>query len=395
MARIIMVSGKGGVGKTTVSAATGLACARSGLRTLVLSLDTAHSLRDSLNLDEQLFSDHEGEPVNVVENFDVQEIDLQEELQRDWKGFYQYGASLMINGGLNDVLAEEVAMMPGLDDIVALIRVNRHLKRGTYDVIILDAPPTGEALRFVSITSTVEWYVRKRLHMDRRVTKLIRPMSKMASMNLFLPDDGYFDAMKGLFEALEGIEDILRNPDITTVRLVTNADKMVVRETQRAYMYFSMYGMTTDSIIVNRLLPDEEDSYFGAWAKSQQKYADYIDSYFQPVPVSRIRYLQREVCGLERLDEFSALLFPNGSPARVMVDGPSYGFNKLSDDHYTLQLRMPFVQKEKLDINRTRSDLVVRLGNFKRNILLPRAIAALDTGRASVDNNVLTIHFSK
>jgi arsenite-transporting ATPase len=393
VARIIMISGKGGVGKTTVAAATGLACARSGQRTLVLSFDLAHSLLDSLDISDELFSSHRGEPVNVALNLDIQEIDVQEELQRDWHGFYQYGASLMMHGGLDDVLAEEIAMMPGLDDVVALIRVNRHIASGAYDVIVLDSPPTGEALRFVGITSTLEWYVRKRLNTDQKISKFLRPVTRLMSLDLFLPEQKYFDSMKKLFEALEGIDAMLRDPAITTVRLVTNADKMVVRETQRAYMYFSMYGMTTDSIIINRLLPTNVGEYFAELAMSQKEHAEFITQYFQPAQVTSVPYLQHEVRGITRLDEFAHILFAETSPSKALIDTPPYSFDKLGDGHYVLQIKLPFVEKSKVLINRKGADLIVRLGTFKRNILLPRMMSVLQTGEARIEDDTLRIHF--
>jgi arsenite-transporting ATPase len=390
-----MVSGKGGVGKTTVAAATGFACARAGQRTLVMSFDLAHSLLDSLDIDDALFSSHRGEPVNVSPNLDIQEIDVQEELQRDWHGFYQYGATLMTHGGLDDVLAEEIAMMPGLDDIVALIRVNRHMAAGTYDVIVLDSPPTGEALRFVGITSTLEWYARKRLKTDQKISKLLRPVSQLMSLSLMLPDQAYFDSMKKLFEALEGVDAMLRDPSITTVRLVTNADKMVVRETQRAYMYFSMYGMTTDSIVINQLLPANVGEYFADLVTSQQQHAEFITQYFQPARVAAIPYLQHEVRGLSRLAEFADILFAGAaSPSEAFINTPPYSFEKLGDRRYVLQIKLPFVEKDKLIINRKGADLIVRLGTFKRNILLPRAVSTLQTGLARIDGDELKIHFN-
>ena len=396
MVRIILVSGKGGVGKTTVAAATGLAAARTGKRTLVLSFDLAHSLSDSFDLDEALFSSAAGQPVRVADNLDIQEIDVQEELQRSWKDISAYTTALMVRGGLESVLAEEVAIAPGMEDVVALIRLNDYIKRGVYDVIVLDCPPTSESLRFVSITSTISWYVRRRLKQDRRLAKLVRPIAARLSENaaLSIPEDKYFEAVQVMFDKLQGVDELLRDPKVTTVRLVTNPDKMVVRETQRAYMYFCLYGITTDLVVINRLLPTG-DGYFNEWAQSQQVYADGLRDYFDPVPIARMPLMAREVVGKDRLAAFSQQLFAASDAAAIMVDRPSYGFSKEGAESYRLEIKLPSVTKDKVDVSRSNDELVVRIGTFKRNILLPRMIAPLRTVGARMERDMLIVRFGQ
>ncbi len=398
MTRIILVSGKGGVGKTTVAASTGLAAAQRGHRTLVLSFDLAHSLSDSFDLDSALFSRSKGLPIRVNERLDIQEIDVQEEMERNWKDIYRHSAAILAGGGLDDVVAEEVAIMPGMEDVVALMELNRYVSERKYDVIVLDCPPTSEALRFVNITTTLDWYARKRLSADRKLAQVIRPMAKVlgtaAQQYLqYLPEEGYFNALQNLFRRLEGVEALLRDPRVTTVRLVTNPEKMVVRETQRAFMYFCMYGVTIDSVVINRLLP-EGDGYFEAWAKTQAQYSANIQDYFNPVPVSRLPFLSAEVVGLKQLEVFSQLLYGERDPAAFFVSLPAYGFNKESEGHYSLEMKLPFVSKEQIDVSRHNEDLVVRIGTFKRNIPLPRAVVSLDVVAAKMSQDLLTIRFA-
>ena len=394
MPRIIMVSGKGGVGKTTVSAATGLAAARQGKRTLVMSFDLAHSLADSFDMEEELFLNHRGAPVKVADNLFIQEIDIQEEMEQQWQELFRVSTSLMVGGGLDHIMAEEVAIIPGMEDIVALIRLNQHYLGGEFDVIVLDCPPTGESLRFVGITSSLDWYVRKRLKIDRKISSFVRPMGGLLGEgSLLIPDDKWFDSLIRLFEGLQGIDAILRDPAITTVRLITNPEKMVVRETQRAFMYFCLYGMTIDSVVINRLLP-RDDPFFEKWAQSQASYSKLITEYFDPVPVSVLPLFSNEVVGLSQLESFSELLFRGADPGKLGVESPAYGVEKRGGDGYSLRMRLPFVSKDRIDISRRREDLIVRVGTFKRNILLPRKLIGLQTAGAEFEGDNLVIQFS-
>jgi len=396
MVRLILVSGKGGVGKTTVAAATGLAAAAQRQRTLVLSFDMAHSLRDSFDLDEALFTEHKGLPIRINDYLDIQEIDVQEEIERQWKQLYQYGAAMMVGGGLNTVAAEEVAILPGLEDVVSLVHLNDYVAKKLYDVIILDCPPTGEALRFVGLASMLDWYVRKRLKVDKRLARFIRPLANRLDQEsaMAIPNDEYFATMLSLFQRLSGIEELLRNPKVTTVRLVTNAEKMVVRETQRAFMYFCMYGVTTDMVVINKLLPAEDD-YFAEWVKSQQAYSENLTQYFAPVPVVKLPMLSSEIIGLDRLEQFAGLVFPDGNPTEFKTQMPSYGFYKEGSNGYRMEMLMPFVTRDKIDIFRQQEDMIVRVGTFKRNILLPRVIAPLKATAAKIEDGKLVVRFAR
>ncbi|MDP9360608.1 MAG: TRC40/GET3/ArsA family transport-energizing ATPase [Acidobacteriota bacterium] len=393
MTRVILIAGKGGVGKTTVAASTGLASARRGHRTLVLSFDLAHSLSDSFDLDEALFAEGTGEPRQVQPNLWIQEIDVQSELQRNWQDLFKLTAAVMVGGGLEQALAEEVAIVPGMEDVVALLRLNEHINAGTYDVIVLDSPPTGEAIRFVSITSSLEWYVRKRLNIDRKITSLLRPMASfLGESSQLIPDDSWFKSVLKLFQALEGVDKLLRDPKVTTVRLVTNPEKMVVRETQRAYMYFSLYGMTIDSVVINRLLP-QDDPFFAEWAKTQVKFSQVITDYFAPVPVTALPFFSKEVVGLRQLKAFSQMLFDSTDPAAIHVNAPGYGLKKTGENEYQLEILAPRVPEDKIDIRRKQEDLVVSIGMFRRNILLPRKLVALRTAGAEITGDKLIITF--
>lgn len=389
--RVILISGKGGVGKTTVAAATAIAAARRGHRTLVMSFDLAHSLSDSFDLDRGLFAHHQGLPVKVLDKLDMQEIDVHEEIGRQWGEINQYMAALFSSAGLDGVVAEEVAVMPGMEDLVALITVNQHHKGGHYDLIVVDCPPTSESLRFVNLMTTIDWYVRKRFNFDRALAKVARPLTNRFT-ELNLPDDGYFAQLKDSFERMAGVDELLRNPEITTVRLVTNAEKMVVRETQRAYTYFCMYGMTTDRVVINRLISSNE-GYFSRWAETHAAYAEQIEDYFEPVPVSRLPMFADEVVGVERLEELAAALFNGGDPAAGTMREPPFCFEK-TEDGYRLSMSLPFVEKREIDLSRGDFDLTIRIGTFKRHVALPRSLIQLGIAEARMEGSRLNVDFA-
>ncbi len=317
MARIILISGKGGVGKTTVAAATALAAAQYGSRTLVMSFDLAHSLADAFDLDRRLFDQQQGLPVPVADHLAMQEVDVQEEVVRHWGNVYKYLALVFASTGLPAVVAEELAIIPGMEDVVTLMYLNQYLTEQTYDTLVVDCPPTGESLRFVSMPTTIEWYMQKLFGLERNVMKVARPLVRRLA-TIPLPDDSYFAAIERLFARLEGIEKILVDPQITAVRLVTNAEKMVVRETQRAYMYFSLYGMITDRVIINRLFPTSE-GYFSRWSATQAGHVAEIRDYFQPVPVTTLPLFADEVVGVARLQEVAEALYQGADPTQFSM----------------------------------------------------------------------------
>lgn len=391
MRRVILVSGKGGVGKTTVAAATAIAAAHQGYRTIAISFDLAHSLSDSFDLERRLFDQNRGLPVPVMECLDIQEIDVQEELQRNWGAVHGYMATLFASAGLSDIVADEVAMMPGMEDLVALIAVNQYYREGVYDVIVVDCPPTSESLRFLNIMASIDWYVRKRFNIDRALVKVARPIAKRLT-EYQLPEDAYFDTLKGIFDRIEGIDELLHDPEVTTVRLVTNAEKMVVRETQRAYTYFCMYGMTIDQVVINRLISSAE-GYFARWAETHAGYAAELEQYFDPVPVVRLPLFADEVVGIPALERLAEALFAGADPTRRSVEAPPYAFEK-HGDAYRLIMHLPFVDRAEIELSRVDHDLVVRIGTFRRRVVLPRALAQLPHTRAKLEGRHLHVDFA-
>jgi arsenite-transporting ATPase len=392
--RIIIFSGKGGVGKTTVAASTALMCSSRGLDTVLISIDIAHSLSDAFQLDSDLHDHNRGEPLKICEHLWMQEVDIQEELDRHWKEVSNYLAALLGSSGMTEVLASELAIIPGMEDVISLLYINQYFIQRTYDVIIVDCPPTGESLRFIGMPSTLEWYINKIFKWQRNLFKVVRPIAKKL-VDAPIPEDAYFGSLHDLFLKLEGVDKILLNREITSVRLVTNAEKMVVRETQRAFMYFCLYGLVVDTIIVNRLFPVTlEDGYFKDWLMSQKKSLDQIQEIFSPIPIRTINILKEEVVGLDKLAEMGRLIYGERDPSEVLHQETLYEIVEDSN-FYVMNMKLPFVKKDYIDLFKEKEDLVVRIGSFKRHVFLPRALLNRKPTQAKLENNVLSIKFAK
>jgi arsenite-transporting ATPase len=240
--------------------------------------------------------------------------------------------------------------------------------------------------------STLEWYIKKIFKLERNLMRIARPVAKRLT-DVPMPEESYFGSIQDLFLKLEGVDEVLLNNKITSVRMVTNAERMVVRETQRAYMYFCLYGLVVDSIIVNRLFPRNlQDEYFADWISSQDQSLKDIRDIFDPIPILPVNILKDEVSGYEKLSEMGSLIYRDADPSELMHEGGVYEVVH-RENHYELKIKLPFITKDYVDLFKDNGDLVVRIGSFKRHVLLPRALAALKPEKASLDNNMLSIRF--
>ena len=393
--RILLFSGKGGVGKTSLAAATGLQLSRLGYRTLVMSVDPAHSLADSFNLETSLFHEQTGDPFPIDERLAIHEVNIQKEIKRHWREISSYVISVLRTTGINDVEAEELAILPGMEELSAMMYVNQFRREARYDVIVLDCAPTAESMRFVSMPTTLDWYMKHIFPFQRGILKAVRPFANRVSP-VELPTDNYFANIADLFGKLDGVGELLENPKITSVRLVTNPERMVLRETQRAFVYFSLHGLTVDGVVVNRVLPAHvTDSYFSEWLKSQAAVLDEIEAYFSPVPVRRVPLFTHEVLGRDRLEELAASLYgPKEDPAAVTMTAAPYEFTK-RDGHYEVRLQLPFAAKGDVGLFKKGDELVVEIGTLRRHIGLPTSMAALSPTRAKLENRILTVEMKE
>ncbi len=389
--RILLYSGKGGVGKTSVASATGLKLAQLGYRTLIMSVDPAHSLADSFDLKTGLFHADTSEPLRVTDRLELLEVNIQKEIKRHWREISAYVIGILRTSGIGNVEAEEMAIFPGMEELSALMYVNQFRREQRYDVIVLDCAPTAESLRFVSMPTTLEWYMKHIFPLQRNILRAVRPVANRMSP-VELPADSYFANVKDLFDKLDGIEDVLEDAETTSVRLVTNPEKMVLRETQRAYVYFLLHGLTVDNIVVNRVLPATiGDEYFAGWLRSQAETMDEIRRYFDPIRLRTVPFFAHEVVGQERLQQLADLLYPQGDdPALASRVERPFSFHK-EDGVYQVRVKLPFAAKGEVGLFKKGEELVVEIGTLRRHIGLPATMAALQPARARLHEAVLTI----
>ena len=393
--RILLYSGKGGVGKTSVAAATAIQLSRLGLRTLVMSVDPAHSLADAFALKQGLFDAKTADPFEVRPNLHLQEVNIQVELRRHWREIAGYLTTVLRTSGLGDVEAEEMAILPGMEELSAMLYVNDYRKKSTYDVIVLDCAPTAESLRFVSMPTTLDWYKKHVFPMERRVLNAVRPLVNRVSP-VELPSDSYFANIKDLFTKLDGIDTVLQDPQITSVRLVSNAERMVLRETQRAYVYFQLHGLSVDGLIVNRVLPEEAaGSFMREMRESQQQVLEEMGRYFAPVPVRQVPMFRSEIVGLDSLDRLADILQTlDPAPAAVTFTERPYSFER-RDGVHQVRVAMPFAGKGEVGLFKKGDELVVEVGVFRRHIGLPTTLAALEPVRATFDDRTLVVELGE
>ena len=393
--RILLFSGKGGVGKTSLAAATGMKLASLNYRTLVMSIDPAHSLADSFDLETDLFHGRTSDPLPISDRLSIFELNIQKEIRRHWAEISSYVTSILRTTGISGVEAEELAILPGMEELSAMMYINQYNRENSYDVVVLDAAPTAESLRFISMPTTLDWYMKHIFPFQRNLLKAVRPVANRVAP-FELPTDSYFANIQNLFKKLEGVDDLMEDPQITSVRLVTNPEKMVLRETQRAFVYFSLHGLTVDAVIVNRVLPsDVSDAWFDEWHLSQEKILKEIEDYFAPVPVKRVPLFAHEVLGKQRLEELAVWLYPGDEdPAAVTRTEKPYSFGK-ANGSYEIRVLLPFAAKGEIGLFKKGDELVVEVGTLRRHIGLPRSMAALLPSRAKLENHVLMVEMKE
>ncbi|MDJ0691244.1 MAG: TRC40/GET3/ArsA family transport-energizing ATPase [Xenococcaceae cyanobacterium MO_188.B32] len=388
--RVILMTGKGGVGKTSVAAATGLRCAELGYKTLVLSTDPAHSLADSFDLE----LGHE--PKLVRSNLWGAELDALMELEGNWGAVKRYITQVLQARGLEGVQAEELAILPGMDEIFGLVRMKRHYDEGDFDVLIIDSAPTGTALRLLSLPEVGGWYMRRFYKPLQGMSVALRPLFEpifKPITGFSLPDKEVMDAPYEFYEQIEALEKVLTDNTQTSVRLVMNPEKMVIKESLRAHAYLSLYNVATDLVVANRIIPEEvNDPFFQRWKENQQIYKQEIYDNFHPLPVKEVPLYSEEMCGLAALEKLKETLYRNEDPSQVFYKENTVKVVQ-EKDNYSLELYLPGIPKEQIQLNKTGDELNIRIGNHRRNLVLPQALAALQPGGAKMEEDHLKIRF--
>jgi arsenite-transporting ATPase len=388
MGRIILYTGKGGVGKTTVSAATALRAAEMGYRTVVLSTDAAHSLADSFDVPLG------PEPTQVTENLWAQESDVYFNIKNWWGIVQEWLTALLVWQGMREMEAEEIAVLPGMEELANLLWITRNYESDNFDTVIVDCAPTGQALTLLSFPEAARWWVDKVLPVERRLAKIAGPVVRGLT-GMPVPNKPVFDAAEELAGRLAELHDLLSNREVSTVRLVVNPEKMVIKEAQRSFTYLNLYGYVTDAVVCNRLLPKAvADSYFARWRTAQRKYRRQIEEAFSPLPVLTAPLLEHEVVGMEGLRELAQQIFGNDDPTRVYYPAVAQEVRS-RDGEYVLSLGMPFVQREEISLAQRGDELSIKVGSYKRQVLLPRALAGRRASSAKMDGDRLTISFTR
>lgn len=384
--RVILFTGKGGVGKTSLAAATAVRAAEQGHRTMVLSTDIAHSLSDSLDL--QLGN----EPRRILPNLWGQEIEIYQTMEDYWGTIQRYISALMAWRGMGGVVADEVAVLPGMEELANLLYISRYQKEGNYDLVVVDSAPTGETLRLLSFPDMMQWWMNRLFPIQRRVASVMRPVVGAVS-DIPLPGNNVLDAVAELYAELEDVHKLLIDSQRSSVRLVVNPEKMVIKEAQRTLTYLNLFGYATDAVIVNRILPEGlRDDYFTNWKASQLKYREYIDQAFSPLPILNMPLLDQEVVGLEMLRRMARGVYGDDDPSKLYYQGQVQAVEKTTEG-YILKLVLPFASKEQIDLVRHRDELNVKVGGYRRSIILPHVLTRLKVDGAAMEDHILNIRF--
>ncbi len=384
--RVILFTGKGGVGKTSVAASTALACARRGYRTLVMSTDPAHSLGDALDRDLGTAA----EPIE--HNLWAHEVSALHEMERNWGRLHDYVARVLSTQGLDDIVAEEVATPPGMDEIASLMWIKHHAERDEYDVLIVDCAPTGETLQLLMFPDAARWWLDKIYPWERRALRVARPLLQ-PMLEIPLPGEEVMASVRELLLDLEGMKRILTDSTLTSMRLVLNLEKMVIKEAKRAYTYLSLFGYDTDCVVVNRRFPSGlQDPLFRRWHEIQAGYAAEVDQSFAPLPILDVPLFDDEVVGPTMLARMADAVYGDTDPAARLHTGPQQRVVRVGDE-YVLSLPMPFVERGDVDLARQDGELFVTVGHYKRDISLPRTLALRETVGAALEDGELRVRF--
>ncbi len=384
--RIILYTGKGGVGKTSVAAATALKCARNGHKTLVVSTDPAHSLGDSLDIKLT------PEPIEIEKNFWAQEIDTVYEVEKGWGKVQQYLTALFTAKTIKDITTEELTVFPGIEDLLSLLRILNYYKEKRFDVIIIDCAPTGETLALLSFPEMLRWWMEKLFPIERKAVKIARPIVEPL-LGIPMPSDDVMGEINKIYLQLEEMRHILSDRSITSIRIVVNPEKMVIKEAQRSFTYLNIYDFNVDAIIINRVIPESvNDAYFKTWKDIQNKYKEMIYESFSPVPIYQAPLFENEIVGLQLLQRMANEVFSDENPTEIKYNIRTQEIKK-EGHKYILFIRVPFTYKNDISLNQKGDEIIIKSNNIKRSITLPKTLQSLSIESAKFEEDTLKICF--
>jgi arsenite-transporting ATPase len=386
--RLIIYTGKGGVGKTSVSAATALKCARMGYRTIAMSTDAAHSLADSIDMELS------GEIRPVQKNLDAIEIDVLYEMEHRWKELERYFSDFMEAQGLDPINAKEMTVFPGMELMSALFYVEEFYNDDRYDVIVMDTAPTGDTLRLLSFPEVSDWYFEKLYKIFRNMIKLARAtVGKF--LNAPLPSNAFLDDIEKIRDRMKLVRKILIDPEVTTIRLVVNPEKMVINETKRAYTYLSLYNLTVEALVVNRLLPEDMyDRYPKEKVREQEMYMESIHESFDPLKLLKAYLFNTEIVGRGSLDMLGDMIFGDEDPSQIYTKEKSMLIYR-EDGKDIISLKLPFSEKSEVELYKSSDVLIVKVGWYKRSVILPYSMVKKQTSKAEFKDGRLLVYFEE
>jgi arsenite/tail-anchored protein-transporting ATPase len=393
--RIILYLGKGGVGKTTIAAASAVRSAQLGYRTLVVSTDIAHSLADSLDVNLT------GEAVEIAPNFYAQEINVLDEIRQHWGEMQDYVGSFLQRQGMSKPIAEEMAIIPGMEEVVSLLHIHKQALAGRFDRVIVDAAPTGETMRLLTMPESFQWYVGRLSGWGDATLRMAGGL-----LRRFMPDKDPFTGLNNLVAGVKELQKVLLNPATTSYRVVLNPEKMVIKEGARAVTYLSLYGYPVDAVVVNRILPGivsdgvgntqlvqpSDDPYLRHLQEIQTRYLADIEREFHPLPILRSAWFDREMVGVDKLQMLATALFPETDPGQIFFVGQTQQILEEGND-YVLKLPLPHVELNKVKLTKRGDELFISIGNFKRELLLPAVLAQRNAGGAVFADGILQVRF--
>lgn len=384
--RVILYTGKGGVGKTSIAAATAVRSAKDGYKTLVVSTDAAHSLGDSLDVKLS------PEPVEIERNLWAQEIDSVHEVEKGWGQVQKYLTALFTAKTVKDITTEELTVFPGMEDLLSLLRILKYYKENTFDVIIIDCAPTGETLALLSFPEMLRWWMDKLFPIKRKAIKVLKPIAEPV-LGLPMPSDSVMDEVDKIYNQLDEMKKVLSDREITSIRIVVNPEKMVIKEAQRSFTYLNIYDFNVDAVVVNRVIPDNvKDDYFSVWKDIHRKYRETIIDSFSPLPIYYAPLFEQEVLGLDMLKRMADEAFKDDNPVEIKYSKRTQIVSK-EEDEYIFSIYMPFTNKKDLTLNQKGDELIIKAGNVKRNIILPRTLLNFSIRGARFEDEVLKIRF--
>ncbi len=394
--RVLLFTGKGGVGKTTAAAGTATLAAARGHKTLVLSTDAAHSLGDAFGIRGA------DDPTEIATNLFVQQVDAQRRFERTWTEVRRYLLSVLDSVGVDPIEAEELTVLPGAEEVLALLELRDQARSGRWDLVVVDCAPTAETLRLLALPEALNWYMDRVFPAERRMVRALRPvLGRMTGVPM--PADGVFDAVERLHAELAGVREVLTDPG-TSVRLVLTPEAVVVAEARRTLTSLSLYGYRTDAVIANRIFPaGGSDPWRAGWVAAQTAMLAEVEESFAPLPVLRSPYRPTEPVGVAELAAFAAEAYgsagPETDPCALLAQTEPMTIRNvatgLDESHYVLSVPLPLADKREMDLRRKGDELVLTVAGHRRQLALPSALQRCAIRGAHLDGDRLDITFTR